>query len=174
MCGRVAYLHVAFPCHIAKVCEKLWILNRFFCTNPVLDNKERAGERRPPSFRMAVRVWGIDYIAISACNLYLNLRFFFFYDNDIAVPLFTVIRIWKCKTVCKKKTKKRMASKLSWKRYGILRVRNVHGLCLLLPFLMCMLQNAFVTSWLSSVNVEQSSIVKHMSLLCTLSFSLYA
>ena len=107
MCGRVAYLHVAFPCHIAKVCEKLWILNRFFCTNPVLDNKERAGERRPPSFRMAVRVWGIDYIAISACNLYLNLRFFFFfYDNDIAVPLFTVIRIWKCKTVCKKKNEK--------------------------------------------------------------------
>jgi len=22
MCGRVAHLHVAFPCHIAKVCEK--------------------------------------------------------------------------------------------------------------------------------------------------------
>ena len=21
MCGRVVYLHVAFPCHIAKVCE---------------------------------------------------------------------------------------------------------------------------------------------------------
>ena len=37
MCGRIAYLHVAFLCHIAKVCEKFVNFERiFFCTNPVL------------------------------------------------------------------------------------------------------------------------------------------
>ena len=34
LCGRVAYLHVAFPCHIGKVCEfwkdfSVWILLNF-------------------------------------------------------------------------------------------------------------------------------------------------
>ena len=32
MCGRVAYLHVAFSCLIANI---LWILKGFFCMNPV-------------------------------------------------------------------------------------------------------------------------------------------
>ena len=50
MCGSVAYLRAAFPCHIVgimpgfcifndvwlviKVCEHLWILKGFFCMNP--------------------------------------------------------------------------------------------------------------------------------------------
>ena len=35
MCGRVAYLHVAFLPHIAKVCEKFMNFEWIFCTNPV-------------------------------------------------------------------------------------------------------------------------------------------
>ena len=35
MCRSVAYLCVAFPCHIAKSEWKVWILKGFFCTNPV-------------------------------------------------------------------------------------------------------------------------------------------
>ena len=34
MCGRVVYLHVAFPCHIAKVCEKFGYLERIFVNEP--------------------------------------------------------------------------------------------------------------------------------------------
>ena len=34
MCGRVAYLHVAFPCHIATVCEKFVNSERIFLYEP--------------------------------------------------------------------------------------------------------------------------------------------
>ena len=34
MCGRVAYLHVAFPSHIAKVCEKFVNFERIFLYEP--------------------------------------------------------------------------------------------------------------------------------------------
>ena len=36
MCGRVAYLHVAFPCHTAKVCEKFVNFERIFLCEPWL------------------------------------------------------------------------------------------------------------------------------------------
>ena len=34
MCGRVVYLHVAFPCHIARVCEKFVNFESFFLDEP--------------------------------------------------------------------------------------------------------------------------------------------
>ena len=40
MCGRVAYLHVAFPCHIAKVCERFVNFERIFLYEPCHSNKQ--------------------------------------------------------------------------------------------------------------------------------------
>ena len=37
MCGRVAYLCVAFPHHIAKVCEKFVNFKRIFCRSPAMN-----------------------------------------------------------------------------------------------------------------------------------------
>ena len=37
MCGRVAYLCVAFPCHIAKVCEKFVNFKKIFLYEPCTD-----------------------------------------------------------------------------------------------------------------------------------------
>ena len=34
MCGRVAYLHVAFPCHVAKVCEEFVNFEKIFLYEP--------------------------------------------------------------------------------------------------------------------------------------------
>ena len=34
MCGRVSHLCVAFPCHIAKVCEKFVNFKRIFLYEP--------------------------------------------------------------------------------------------------------------------------------------------
>ena len=39
MCGRVAYLCAAFCPILQRFVKSLWILNGFFCTNPVLINK---------------------------------------------------------------------------------------------------------------------------------------
>ena len=36
MCGRVAYLHIAFPCHSAKVCEKFVNFEWIFLDKPCI------------------------------------------------------------------------------------------------------------------------------------------
>ena len=39
LCRRVAFLHVAFPCHIAKVCEKFVNFERIFLYEPCTDTE---------------------------------------------------------------------------------------------------------------------------------------
>ena len=43
MCGRVAYLHVAFPCHSAKVCEKIVNFEWIFLDKPCYNNNALSG-----------------------------------------------------------------------------------------------------------------------------------